>query len=90
MTPTQIPPADPGNQLLAEVPAQLTTAIADTPAGKRLVMTIRTPSTTVTVFLDRDDARAWGDKVKTEADQMGGLTVVRGAAPTGLIGPQGV
>lgn len=90
MTPTPVPPADPGNQLLAAGPANLTTAIADTPEGKRLVMTIRTTSATVTVFLERDDARNWGSTISNNADQMGGLAVVRSGVPTGLIGPQGV
>ena len=44
MTPEvpQVPPFDTGNQLLSEQPSQLTTQLMDTPAGQRLVLTIRT------------------------------------------------
>lgn len=77
MTDAPIPPVDLGNQLLAAGPAQLTTAVVDTPDGKKLAMTLRTPSSTTTVFLERDDARTWGNKILTDADQMTGLTVVR-------------
>jgi hypothetical protein len=45
VTPPQVPPVDPGNQLLSEVPALLTTAIVNTPQGQRLAATIRTAST---------------------------------------------
>ena len=38
------PPFDAGNPLLSEQPAQLVTAVMATPAGQRLVLTIRTPS----------------------------------------------
>lgn len=44
-------PVDLGNQLLGETPAQLATALLDTPAGQRLALTIRTASTTLTVLL---------------------------------------
>lgn len=85
MTDTAIPPVDPGNQLLAPVPAQLTTAVVNTPDGQRAVMTVRTPSATVTVFLERDDVRAWGAKLSACADDMTGLTIVRGGTPSGLL-----
>jgi hypothetical protein len=63
-------PVDPGNQLLGETPAQLATALVDTPAGQRLALTIRTPSTTLTVLLGAADAAVWAGNVKTAAGQM--------------------
>lgn len=73
--PTPVAPVDPGNGLLGETPAQLVTTQVQTAAGPRLAMTIRTPSTTLTVLLGREDARRWGDQIKVGADQMGGLIV---------------
>ena len=48
--PQQAPPVDAGNALLAETPAQLSTALLGTPAGQRMALTIRTASTTLTVL----------------------------------------
>ena len=81
MTPgqPQPQPMDIGNGLLAETPANLTTALVETPQGQRLALTIRTASTTLTVLLGAADARAWGAQVKTAVDQMSksGLIVAR-------------
>ena len=51
MTPDQVAPVDTGNGLLSEVPAQVTTALMQTPHGQRLALTVRTASTTLTVLL---------------------------------------
>jgi hypothetical protein len=75
------PPVDPGNQLLAETSAQLTTGLIQTPAGQRLALTIRTPSTTLTVLLQQGDARAWAAGILGAANQMSssGLIVANGS-----------
>lgn len=85
-TPAQ-PPFDTGNALFGETPAQMTTALIDTPAGQRLALTLRTASTTMTVLLQRDDARNWAQLIKQVSDQMSGLIVAgAGAMPSGVLG----
>jgi hypothetical protein len=66
--------------LLGETPAQLSTAVVQTPAGQRLAFTIRTPSTTVTVFLAGKDAKAWASNMSQVAGSMSanGLMVAGG------------
>lgn len=78
--PQAVPPADPGNGLLGETPAQMTTAMVQTPAGQRLMLTIRTPSCTVTVFLAGQDAKAWAAQLARESGQMStaGLVAANG------------
>ena len=77
---TAPPPVDPGNQLLTETPAQLTTALIDTPHGQRLALTIRTTSTTVTVLLQGGDAKAWAAQLTRDSALMSttGLVVANG------------
>lgn len=73
MTGPQLEPTpgfDAGNQLLGQVPAQLTTSLMETPAGQRLVLTIRTASTTMTVLLAQPDAKAWGESLSGLAARM--------------------
>lgn len=74
---------DTGNQLLREVAAQLTTDVIDTPVGQRLVMTVRTTSATLTVFLGGKDAKTWAAQLSGAADMMSsaGLVVARGSVP---------
>lgn len=83
MNAPQVPPVDPGNQLLAEVPALFTTALVDTPQGQRLALTIRTASTTLTVLLAGPDARNWGQQLVKTAESMSvaGLVVANGHLP---------
>jgi hypothetical protein len=78
--PGQVPVADMANALLGETPAQLVTQLVDTPAGQRLAMTIRTPSTTLTVFLAAADAKTWARQLGGEAAGMSasGLVVANG------------
>lgn len=78
-----VPPFDPGNRLLAETPAQLTTSHIPTTDGQRLGLTIRTPSTTITILLSKKDARTWAHTIKTTADQLSssGLIVSGPAVP---------
>jgi hypothetical protein len=68
----QPPPVDPGNALIAETPAQLTTAHSLDPPG-RLVLTIRTPSTTLTVLLTRSWAETWAKQIHDGAVSLSGL-----------------
>ena len=72
---------DPGNGLLAETPAEMATALAETSAGQRLALTIRTPSTTLTVLLGAADAKAWAATLSQAAGAMSssGLIVAAGA-----------
>jgi hypothetical protein len=74
--PGQVPVADLANGLLCETPAQLVTQIADTPAGQRLVMTVRTSSATLTVFLGGADAKTWARQLAGEAAAMSGSGLV--------------
>ena len=92
MTTPPISPFDQGNQLLAETPAQMTTVLLDTPAGQRLALTIRTPSTTVTVLLAGKNAREWAAMLTRTADTMSasGLIVAGpGAVPNGKAASHG-
>lgn len=81
--PPQVPPVDPGNQLLSEAPALFTTAILATPQGQRLALTIRTATTTLTVLLQGPDARNWGQQLAKAAESMSvaGLVVANGKLP---------
>jgi hypothetical protein len=81
--PSPAPPAAPfdtGNPLLGEQPAQMATALVQTPAGQRLALTVRTPSATVTVFLTGPDARAWAARLTADSASMSvtGLVVAGG------------
>lgn len=83
MTTPQVPPVDTGNQLLAEVPAQIVTAVLSTPQGQRLALTIRTATTTLTVMLQGPDARNWARQFTAAAESMSvsGLVVANGHLP---------
>jgi hypothetical protein len=79
---TPIPPVDEGNALLAEGPAQCTVALVPTPAGQRMVLTVRTSSATVSVLLGQADAKAWGAQITAQAAQMSAAgLIVSGGAP---------
>jgi len=82
-------PFDAGNALLAEQPAQLATALVETPLGQRLATTVRTPSATVTVFLAGPDARAWAALLTKDSGAMSaaGLVVASGTALGGPVKP---
>lgn len=66
-------PFDTGNQLFAEVPAELTTTVVNGPGGQRLAVTIRTASTTLTVLLEKDWASRWRDQFASAVASMNGL-----------------
>ncbi|WP_280688388.1 MULTISPECIES: hypothetical protein [unclassified Kitasatospora] len=77
---------DPGNQLLAGGPAQLSMSEAMTAGGKLATLTVRTASTTLTVFLERDDLQTWANTLQAAADRMSGLTVIRATGVPELAG----
>lgn len=78
----QAEPFDRGNQLISEQPGQLLVGRAGLPQGQRLVLTIRTPTTTLTLLLSKADALAWGKQVTDEAGKMSGLIVAgNGSVP---------
>jgi hypothetical protein len=79
-TPPDLPPCDPGNELLAAGASRLTGSLADTADGQRFMLTIRTPSTTLSVFLTREEARGWGEGIIKLAATMNGLAVAPGLA----------
>lgn len=66
-------PMDTGNQLLTERPAQLHVTPANTPGGSRLIATIRTETTTVTVLLPKDMAEQWKQTLGAGIAKMTGL-----------------
>ena len=70
------PPVDLGNGLLAETGAQLSTALVQTPAGQRMVLTVRTSSATLSVFLQGNDAKVWARQISALAGQMSGAGLV--------------
>lgn len=72
MTMPEVPLTDSGNSLLAQAPAQMHTGFITTPAGKLGVLTFRTASTTMTIFLGEADLRGWSGALKAMADQIGG------------------
>lgn len=68
-------PWDPANSLLQETQAQFTAQSVDTPDGPRTAVTIRTASTTVTVFLRKGNALDAAEKIASEARKLPGLAL---------------
>jgi len=81
-------PFDTGNPLLAEGPALMITAVIPSPTGQRLAVTVRTPSTSLTVFLAGADAKNWAAQLTRDAAGMSGtrLVVPNGGAPLPPLG----
>jgi hypothetical protein len=77
------PPFDVGHPFLQPAPAQPWVTVVDTPAGQRLALTIRTPSTTLTVFLSRDEAEEWARLITSAASKVSAL-LVAGAVPPAM------
>lgn len=81
---------DPSNHLLAVQDAVLT--IGQVPVGDetRLAVTIRTPSCTVTVLLDKLSAEGWDKQFHREVQRMSGTGLVTSAAiPDSLLRKRG-
>jgi hypothetical protein len=70
VTTPQVPFVDMGNTLLTQVQSQLDTGSVTTPAGKIGLITIRTASTTLTVFLGADDLRQWSELLAALANEL--------------------
>lgn len=68
-----LPPFDPGNQLLSIGDSSLTVSVQQTPLGQRLCATVRTNSTTVTAFLAKDEVDQWIQVLQHGKGQMSGL-----------------
>lgn len=69
------PPVDLGNSLLGRQNARLFFA----PDGEgNLAVTIRTPSTTLTVFLDGPHARQWAKLFTEQAARISGSGLITG------------
>lgn len=83
--PAETPLFDAGNKLLGELPSQLSTDVIDTIAGQRLAITIRTPTTTLSIFLNGTDAKAWAHQLTSEAAMMSSSGLI---AANGLGGKQ--
>jgi len=72
----QTPPVDAGNPFVGpDYPALLTTAQVQTPAGPRLLLTVRCGPATVTVNLAKQDAKVWASQLEKGADALTGLIV---------------
>ena len=84
-TPQPVPLVDQCNTLLAQIPAQLHTGMLTTSAGKAGVLTFRTSSATLTVFLTADDLRQWSSILTGLADQMTGGVVPATAADVAVL-----
>jgi hypothetical protein len=68
-----MPFIDPNNPLCGPGPARLDTGVIQHPVdGKMGIATVRTPSTTVTLVMQPEDLRGWGDSLHALADQIEG------------------
>lgn len=65
------PLVDVGNPLIGRTPARLDTGSADLPDGPSGVITIRTPSTSMTIFMSADALREWAGVFNGLADNLG-------------------
>jgi hypothetical protein len=71
--PNTLPFIDPNNPLCGPGPARLDTGIVQHPVdGKMGICTVRTASTTLTIIMQPEDLRGWGDSLHALADQMEG------------------
>lgn len=71
--PVPTTPVDTGNQLLTERPIQLHVTPANTPGGSRLIVTIRTETTTLTGLLTKDIAQDWAATLNAGCANMSGI-----------------
>ena len=79
--PLELPPRDPGNPLVPQAPpfpVLLTADVLSTTAGKYLELTIRTPDTTLTVKLPRDDVRIWAKFLAERDADLAGIILPPG------------
>jgi hypothetical protein len=74
---------DVGNELTAPGPSQLVTSLVLIGGKQYQAVTIRTPSATLTVFLDKAEAQGWAAMIEGTAGRMtaAGLYVSNGQMP---------
>ena len=82
---TPVTPMDTGNPILSEVPATFSCTPVNGPGGQRLAFTVRTGSTTLTIFLAKDHAINWRDVMSEAIGQMSGLIVPTSANGNGSV-----
>jgi len=73
--PQQYQLIDPSNKLLTQTPSVLTTGRVPTPDGDRAVITIRTDSATLTVFLAKAELHDWIESLQVTEGNMSELAV---------------
>lgn len=79
--PVEAPPFDIGNRLLSPQTCDITVMPADTPVGSRMILTIRTPSSTTTAFLTKEEALAVGRQLIRRAQEISSLIVPTSVTP---------
>lgn len=72
-------PFDTGNGLLNPTDCVMAVTAVKGPQGERLAVTLRTASTTMTVFLDKASADNWASTLKTAASKMTNLILANGS-----------
>lgn len=85
-----MPAADPGNPFLTSGPCGLTSAVIDTPQGQRLMLTARTGSTTLTVFLEKEHGQQWVNVIQESLGKMSSLVVAPANTQVGPLRIPGV
>lgn len=77
-----LPLADPGNPLLTVTPALWQAETIRHPTfGQRVVVTIRTTSTTLSLLLDKPDAERLADDIARACGEASGLIVPARSGP---------
>lgn len=64
---------DPSNPYINDYPAMLDVELVQSPRGQRLMLTIRSANTTLSVPLAKDDAENWRDAITKKISEMNGL-----------------
>lgn len=82
---TETTAADPGNSLLGIVPAQLTATAVNTDAGQKVLLTIRTSSATVSVFLEPTDCENWARLILDAKAKVSPLTLAPAGTDLGAV-----
>lgn len=69
---------DPVNRLLDNGPHELRAAIMEAASGRIAVITLRTPSTTLTVLLSPAEAQDWADHLTAVATKVSSSIIQAG------------
>jgi hypothetical protein len=77
------PVVDEANTLLAPGPAQLFTGVS----GALGVLTVRTPTTTLTLQLPKADILAWAGLIRELGDSLGGSGLLVATPANALLRP---